>query len=241
MIIFLKIWFSSTVHLYLLQYSNQLGGWGWGFFFGLTTPIQHFVDPSTFLLPPPSCQKRHCRWDYQPLPLSHIYLQLPNTQPSFLSPHLPLVHQIWDACIIEVGEDQLETLTVAISRQQNRPKCVPLSIDLSLILQVATWKLSNMINVLSPTELMENFFVFFSIFHTLGRTCWNPISHIHFIVHVYIFDIFNFFHCINTILYTYFEGLCFWLKKRIIFFKKHYFVGMHLFNFSKKANNKWIW
>lgn len=73
MVSFLKIWFSSTVHLYLLQYSNQMGGWGWGFFYGLTTPIQHFVDPSTFLLLPPSCQKRHCPVRLPtPSPLPHL-------------------------------------------------------------------------------------------------------------------------------------------------------------------------
>ena len=105
-----------------------------------------------------------------PSPLPHVP---PTSQPppSFLSPYLPLVHQFWDAYIIEVGEDQLETLAVAISRQQNRPKCVPLSIDLSLNLQVATLKLSNMINVLNHTELMKNVLIFFFIFHTLGCTC----------------------------------------------------------------------
>ena len=120
-----------------------------------------FCQPLNFFVAPAQLSKTTLSVRLPtPSPLPHLP---PTSQPppSFLYPHLPLVHQIWDAYIIEVGEDQLETLTVALSRQQNRPKCVPLSIDLSLILQVATWKLSNMINVLSPTELMEKIFVFF--------------------------------------------------------------------------------
>lgn len=174
MLSFLKIWFSSTVHFYFLQYSNQMGGWGWGFFLWFNYLHPTFCQPLNFFVAPAQLSKTTLSVRLPtPSPLPHLP---PTSQPppSFLYQHLPLVHQIWDAYIIEVGEDQLETLTVALSRQQNRPKCtcVPLSIDLSLIWQVATWKLSNMINVLSPNELMEkNFGFFFPIFHTLGRTC----------------------------------------------------------------------
>ena len=167
MVSFLKIWFSSTVHLYLLQYSNQLGGWGWGFFW-FDYPHPTFCRPLNFFVAPTQLSK------------TTLSVRLPTPSLSPTSQHPTLIsiptfavgssilrcihywgrrRPTWDTycCFIEATESTkmcsskywfIFNLTSGYLKAVEYDKCV------------------------KPYRTYgKKIRFFFSIFHTLGRTC----------------------------------------------------------------------